>query len=179
MFIVTLLLILSTGPLFFCLRAVCQKVLARQFPPEFSRSIVNTIRLEFPSVLKAIEDSGSPGEFSRLKENLQCDFLALTYLLKNAANLHRRFSYEDRLLILYFRLLFAALVARHGLKLRETPAALELTAILQYFANVIGERVYKVKFESLPASDCLPPLYLSTSPLGIPGHATTPRRKDS
>jgi hypothetical protein len=155
MFMATLILILSTGLLFFYLQAVCQKILRRRFTQEFFQSIVNANRLEFPSVRKAIEDFGSPLEYPRLTLTLKCDFLALTYLLKNAANVNQRYSYEERLLILYFKLIFASLVTRHWLKLRETPAALKLTVILEYFANVVGERVNTVRFGNLTASDYL------------------------
>jgi hypothetical protein len=147
--IVTLILITSTGLLFFYLETFCQKLLQRHFRQEFFQSIANTNRLEFPSVRKAIKDLGSPLEYPRLTLTLKCDFLALTYLLKNAANFNQRYTYEDRLLILYFKLVYASLMVRHWLKLRETPAALKLTAILEYLANVVGERVYSVRFESL------------------------------
>jgi hypothetical protein len=155
MFFVTLILIISTGLLFYYLQAVCHNVLRRQFRQDFFRSIAHTNRLEFPSVREAIKDSGSPLEYTRLKVNLKCDFLALTYLLKNAANLKQRYSFEELLLILYFKLVYASLVMRHQLKMRETPPVLELTAILEYFANVVGERVYSVRFENLTAPDFL------------------------
>jgi len=45
--------------------------------------------------------------------------------------------------------------SRHLLKLREAPAALKLTRILEYFANVVGERVNTVRFGNLTASDYL------------------------
>ena len=94
-------------------------------------------------------------EYPRLLLTLKCDFLALTYLLKNAANVNQRYSYEERLLILYFKVVFAALVTRHWLKLRESSTALKLTSILEYFANVVGERVNTVRFGNLTASDYL------------------------
>ena len=65
-------------------------------------------------------------EYPRLTLTLKCDFLALTYLLKNAANVNQRYSYEERLLMVYFKLVFASLVARHWLKLRETSADFEV-----------------------------------------------------
>ena len=148
MFMAALILMVSTGLFFFYLQAVCQKILRRQFSQEFFQSIVNANRLEFPSVRKAIEDFDSPVEYPRLTLTLKCDFLALTYLLKNAANINQRYSYEERLLIVYFRLVFASLIMRHWLKLREMPAALKLTAILKYFANVVGERVNTVRSET-------------------------------
>ncbi|HTS69274.1 MAG TPA: hypothetical protein VMO17_09840 [Terriglobia bacterium] len=155
MYLAALILILSTSLFFFYFQATCQKILRRRFSQEFFQSIVNANRLEFPSVRKAIEELGSPVEYPRLTVTLKCDFLALTYLLKNAANVNQRYSYEERLLILYFKVVFASLVTRHWLRLRETPAALKLTSILEYFANVVGERVNTVRFGNLTASDYL------------------------
>jgi hypothetical protein len=155
MFMAALILMLSTGLFFFYLQSVCQKILRRQFSQEFFQSIVNANRLEFPSVRKAIEELGSPIEYPRLMLTLRCDFLALTYLLKNAANVDQRYTNEERLLILYFRFVILSLATRHWLKLRESSAALKLTAILEYFANVVGERVNTVRFGNLTASDYL------------------------
>ena len=155
MFMAALILIISTGLFFFYFQAVCQKILRRQFEEEFSQTLVNANRLEFPSVRKSIEEQGSTLEYPRLALTLRCDFLALTYLLKNAANVNQRYTYEERLLILYFKVVFSSLVVRHWLKLREAPAALKLTTILEYFAIVVGERVNSVKFGNLTASDYL------------------------
>ncbi len=155
MFIAALILILSIALFFFYVQAACQNILRRQFTQEFFQSIVNANRLEFPSVRKAIEEFGSPVEYPRLTLMLKCDFLSLTYLLKNAANVNQRYSKEEWLLILYFRFEFASLIVRHWMKLRETPAALKLAKILEYFANVVGERVNTVRFGNLTASDYL------------------------
>jgi hypothetical protein len=86
---------------------------------------------------------------------LKDDFLVLTYLLKNANNVYQRCTYEKCLLILYFRLLFVCLVMRHWLRLRENSAALKLAAILQYFANVVGERINTTRVGNLTAFDYL------------------------
>ena len=126
MFVATLILILSTALFFFYLQAVCQKILRRQFSQEFFQSIVLANRLEFPSVRKAIEDLGSPVEYPRLALTLKCDFLALTYLLKNAANVNQRYSYEERLLIVYFKLVFAYLVTRHCAEIARNAGRLEV-----------------------------------------------------
>lgn len=155
MVMAALILMLSAGLFFFYLQAACQKVLRRQFTQEFFQSIVNANRLEFPSVRRAIQDLGSPVEYPRLMLTLKCDFLALTYLLKNAVNVNQRISYEERLLMVYFKFVFASLITCHWLKLRETPAVLKLTKILEDFANVVGERVNTVRFGNLTASDYL------------------------
>jgi hypothetical protein len=155
MFLAALILILSTALFFFYLQATCQKILRRQFDEQYFQAIVNANRLEFLSVQKALEDLGAPVDFPRLRMMLKCDFLALTYLLKNAANLNQKYSTEERLLMLYFRLVFFSLLTRHWLRLREKPAILKLTAILQYFANVLGQRVSTVQLADLTASDFL------------------------
>jgi hypothetical protein len=153
MFVPALILIVPTGLLFFYLPVVCQRLLRRRSTQKFYQTIVNVNGLEFPSVRTAIEDFGSPGEYPGLTATLKCDFLALTYLLKTAANLNQRYTYEDFLLILYFKVLYTSLVTRHLLRLSETSPALKLTTILQYFANVVGERVYALRFGDLTASD--------------------------
>lgn len=155
MYMPALILIVSTGLLFFYLQAVCQKILRRQFSQEYFQAIVNANRLEFPSVRKSIEDFAAPVEYSRLLVTLRCDFLVLTFLLKNATNVYQRYTYEERLLILYFRILFVGLVTRRWLRVCENSEVLKLTAILQYFANVVGERVNTVRFGNLTASDFL------------------------
>jgi hypothetical protein len=155
MFLAALILIISTALFFFYVQAVCQKILRRKFEQEFFLPIVNANRLEFPAVRKALEEFDVPVDYPRLRMMLKCDFLALTYLLKNAANTKQRFSHEERLLIYYFRWVFFSFVVRHMLRLREKPAILKLTAILQYFANVVGQRVDAVRFGSLTASDYL------------------------
>jgi hypothetical protein len=155
MFVSALILMVPTVLLFFYLPVVCDMLLRRRSTQEFYKAIVNANRLEFPSVRTAIEDFGSPGGYSHLTTALRCDFMALTYLLKNATNVNQQCTYEEHLLILYFQVLNVSLVVRHGLGLRKTSALLKLTAILQYFANVVGERVNAVRYGELTASDYL------------------------
>jgi len=151
----TLVLIVSAGLLIFYVQAVCQKILQRPFTHEYFQAIANVNNLEFPSVRKAIGEVGAPVEYPRHILTLRCDFLVLTYLLKNATSVYQGCTYEERLLILYFQVLFVSLFLRHWLRWREDSAVLKLTIILQYFANVVGERVNRVGFGNLSASDFL------------------------
>jgi hypothetical protein len=155
MFLAALILILSTAMLLFYFQTTCQKILRRKFDREYARSIVSANRLEFPAVERSLVEFDSPVDYARLRMTLRCDFLALTYLLKNAGNLRQRYSHEERLLIVYSRSLFFSLFIRHALKLREKPAILKLTAVLEYFANVVGQRVDRVRFGNLTPSDYL------------------------
>jgi len=155
MIVALLILILSTALFFFYFQVTCQKILRRQFDREYFQSIVNANRFEFPSLRKSLEEFGAPVDYPRLRMMLKCDFLALTYLLKNAANVNQRYSKEERLLILYFRWQFLSLAVRRLLKVGEKKAILRLTTILEYFANVIGQRVNTVRFGNLTAADYL------------------------
>ena len=155
MVLAALILILSTAFFFFYWQATCQRILRQQFDREYFLAIVNASGLEFPAVRRASGEFNAPVDYARLRMMLKCDFLALTYLLKNAVNVHQRYSGKERLLMFYFRLVFASLIIRHWLQVREKPALLKLTAILQCFANVVGQRVNTVRFANLTAADCL------------------------
>ena len=156
MFVAVLIMLVSTILLFFYLRAVCHKLLRRQFSREFYKVIVRDNFLEFPLVRKGVEGFGSPGEYRRLRMTLRCDFVIVTYLLKKASNLNQRFFPDDRLMMLYFEMLFVSLVTQHWLRLPENSTVLKLTAVLEYLANVVGQRINTVSFGNLTAANYLP-----------------------
>jgi hypothetical protein len=150
-----LILALSLAMFFLYFQVTCQKILRRQFDWEYSQSIANVLRLEFPSLRKSLEELGPPSDYPRVRTMLKCDFLALAHLLKNSANVSRRYSNEERLLILYFRCQLLSLAVRHLLKLGETQAILRMTSVLEYFANVIGQRVINAGFGNSTTASCL------------------------
>jgi len=137
-----LILTLSFAMVFFYFQSTCQKILRRQFDREYFRPIANVIRLEFPSLREALGESGSSFDYSRLPKALKCDFLALTHLLENTADVRKGYSKDHRVLILYFRVQLLSLAVRRLLRVGEKQAALKLTSVLQYFANSIGQRLY-------------------------------------
>ena len=153
MVLAALILTLATAFFFFYLQVTCQRILRRQFEREYFLAIVNAGGLEFPAVRRTLGEFNAPVDYPRLRMTLKGDFLALTYLLKNAVYVKQRYSGEERLLMFYFRLVFASLITRHWLRVREKPAILKPTPILQYFANVVGQRVDSVRFATLTASD--------------------------
>jgi hypothetical protein len=145
-----LILALSMAMVFFYFQATCQRILRRQFDREYFLSIARVIRLEFPSLRKSL-DSGAPVDYSRLPKAIEADFLALTYLLENSAGLNRRHCLEIRLLTLYFRCQLLSFGVRRSLNVGEKRAVLRLTAVLQYFANLVGWHVHTVGFADLRA----------------------------
>ena len=98
-----------------------------------------------------VEVSGASFDYSRLPKALKCDFLALTHLLKNTTDVKPGYSKEQRFLILYFRVQFHSLAARRFLRVGERKTALRLISVLQYFANVVGQRLSADEFGNLRA----------------------------
>jgi hypothetical protein len=135
------ILTLSIATVFLYFQATCERILRRQFEREHFQTIAKVIRLEFPSLQESLEWIGAPVDHSRLAKTLKDDFLALTYLLKNVATANRRYSKDERILILYFHLQFLTLAVRRLLRVGEKKAILKLTSVLGYFANVVGQQV--------------------------------------
>jgi hypothetical protein len=150
-----MMLIVCSALVGFYLQATCERILRHEFGHEFSHSVVNANRLEYPFVRKALEEFNVPVDYERFRMQLKCDFLALTYLLRNAGNAKGRLSKEERLLRKYFKAVFFALWITHKLGLSERAVILKLTSILEYFANVLGERVDTIRFGDMTASDYL------------------------
>jgi hypothetical protein len=155
MILAWLILILSTAMFFFYFQGTCQKILRRQFGQDYFRSVVNAHRLEFLAVQTSLEEDTRPIDYARVRRTLQCDFLALTHLLSSVANEKLRYSKAEGLLILYFRWHLLSLAVRCLLKVGEKKATLRLTSVLQYFANVFGQRVNTVDFGNLTAANSL------------------------
>jgi len=150
-----LVVIVGLALCFFWVQTVCQKILSRRFNEEYFRSIANANRLEFPFVRKAVEEFDAPVDYPWIRMALKCDYLALTYLLKNAANAKHRYARNEVVLMAYFRTVLFMLGLLHLLRMPERPAIVKLTEILQHFADVVGERVSNVRFGELSASDYL------------------------
>jgi len=155
MFLAIVILIVSIALFMFYLQAICQRILRRRFEHDFAHSIVDANRLEFPVVRKALEEFDAPVDYPRFRMQLECDFLALSYLLKNARNIRHCFSHEERLLMVYFQAVLAVLAVAHTFGLNERAAVLKLASILEYFANVVGDRISIIRFGHVAASDYL------------------------
>jgi hypothetical protein len=140
----------------FYLQAACERILRRRFEDPLPDPIVDANRLEFPYVRKTLEEFDTPLDYPRFSMHLKCDYLALVYLLKNAANQDGRLTASERFLAMYFRMLSGALPALHLLKFGERGVLLKMTEVLEYFANVLGERIKRVRFGvNPPASEYL------------------------
>jgi hypothetical protein len=133
----TMILVSSVALALFYFQATCENILNREFDGVRLKSVANAVRLEFLFVRKEMEEAkGRPIDYRWVSMALKCDYLALTYLMRNTGT----YSRWERLLILYFRVLFLVVSAQHLLKLNEKRAILKLTTILNHFTSIVGER---------------------------------------
>ena len=130
----------STALFLFYVQTICQKALRREFSRPYFRDVLDAVRLEFPRLCEDTGLSRSLG-FNDIRLALRCDFVMLEYLLKHADPARRPLPGQERILLLYFRWLLFWLPVRHAFRVREKEAVAKLAAILQHFANVVGEQV--------------------------------------
>jgi hypothetical protein len=149
----TLVLVFSAALFCFYCQATVQKILRRTVDQASLQVLVAANYLEFPALRNSYEGVAPQLDYALLRANLRCDFLTLTYLLKNSANLRQGYSREERLLMFYFRLVLVSLTIRHWLRLSERPSVQALTTILEYFANVVGGRRNTVCFGNVAFAD--------------------------
>ena len=145
------ILILSTALFFFYLQTLCEKVLRREFSRAYFQDVLSAIDLEFPRIQQALA-AKAPISYAQIRLALKCDLFTLTYLVRNGDPKRRRLSWQERMLIGYFRVLLLALPLRYAFHYREKESVMKLTAILYHFTNLVGERVSPVNTNSMAAT---------------------------
>ena len=126
------------------LRSASQSALRQRFEQDYSAEVAEANQLEFLAIRRAL--SSVPEEVADYRgvlAALERDYQALSYLLRNAATVHvGRYSRAERLLIFDFRLLSLSVRLSRVLGWRSWRSNLmEMTTILQYFGNVVGQRL--------------------------------------
>lgn len=126
------------------LRSATQSILRQRFEHRYSEEVAEANQLEFLAIREALR--GNPAAVSEhddVLDALERDYEALSYLLRNAATLHvGRYSPSERLLLLDFQLLrLRARIARALGVGNWRSVLLEMTTILEYFGNVVGQRL--------------------------------------
>ncbi|HUI41222.1 MAG TPA: hypothetical protein VL523_04560 [Terriglobia bacterium] len=153
--IAAMILVVSAALFLFYLQATCERILQRPFEQALPHPIVHANRLEFLCVRKALEQDDGPVDFSLFRVQLNCDYLALVYLLRNAANERHHLSRNERFLAAYFRALSGLPAMLRYAGIAERTVLLKMTQVLEYFANVLGERINRVSFGDLTPSTYL------------------------
>lgn len=137
-------LVFAGALLIFWLRAACRSILRQQFERDYYADVAAASQLEFLAIRQALEEFPEEiADYEGVLATLRRDFEALTYLLRNAATVHvGRYSHKERFLILDFHLLRLWIQLKRALRWNNRrEELLEITDILQYFANVMGQRL--------------------------------------
>jgi hypothetical protein len=134
------ILIFSTAFFIFYIQTLCEKVLRQEFSRAYFQDVLNAIDLEFPRLRQAILNNADIG-YAQIKLAIKSDYFTLTYLMKKGNPRQSQFSWHERLLIGYFRILLLILPIRYAFHFQERNAVIKLTTILHHFANLVGERV--------------------------------------
>jgi hypothetical protein len=145
------ILVFSTALFIFYVQTLCEKVLRREFSRAYFQDVLNALDLEFPRLRQALSDKASMS-YAEARLALKCDYTTLTYLIKNGNPEQRRFTWQEKLIIGYFRFLFLLLPVHYALHFREAQSVVKLTEILHHFANLVGERVSSVPVQGMATS---------------------------
>lgn len=143
-FISVFVLVISGAFLLLSLRSACRSILRERFEQDYSAEVAEANQLEYLAIHKALAEYPEEiADYGGLLATLERDYEALTYLLRNAATLHvGRYSHAERLLILDFQLLRLWVRLKRALGLHSWRSGLlEMATILQYFGNVVGQRL--------------------------------------
>lgn len=140
MLISILILVVSAALFFFYIQTFCERVIRREFSRAYCQDVIKAIQLEYPRLQDAAL-SRAPLAHSETLHALQSDFMTLEYLLKNNVRTKWHLLPRERILFLYFRILHFFLPVHHALKHGENEAVLKMVTILQFLANLVGERL--------------------------------------
>lgn len=146
------ILIFSAALLFFYFQTVCQKILRREFSYAYFQDVLKALDLQFPRLRKAVLDNADVS-YSQAHLALESDYLTLTYLMKKGNPERAKFSWHEKLLVSYFRVLLLFLPIRFAFRFHERKAVMQLTTILYHFANLVGERVLSAEAHGMASGN--------------------------
>lgn len=126
--------------LLYWFRYTCLLLLRSNPASEHAGSMARANRLAFPSVQNTLTAGGDIPELDGLYRSLDNDFRIVNYLLRHSAGLDIP-ALEQRLLVLDYQVMrrWYGLVRRFSAP-RARQALLEMTHVLGYFSQKMGER---------------------------------------
>ena len=120
-------------------RYTCVLILKTKTSRDFAGDVAVANQLNFPTVQRQLKLAGA--DLANLHESLDRDYSLLTYLVSHAAGRQGGVSLEDRMLQLNYRFMGACYrVSRPFSTAAARKALEEMSMVVGYFANVMGER---------------------------------------
>jgi len=143
--VVSLFILLSSlALLVLWVKSATRSILRTDFQQDYSREVAEANQLQFLSIRQALQENSDQGDdFHGALSSLERDYEALSYLLRNAATLNvGRYTQAERLLVFDFQLLRAWVRFSRAVGWRSWRLGLlQMTGILEYFGNVVGQRL--------------------------------------
>ncbi len=138
--IATLFITASSLLLFgYWFRYTCVLILRTKTTRDFAGDVAIANQLSFPAVQHQL--SLASADLARLYTSLDRDYALVTYLVSHAAGRQGEISLEDRMLQLNYRLMGAWYRMSRPISVAAARKALEeMSMVVAYFANVMGER---------------------------------------
>ena len=148
-----LIFVISVALLLFYLQAACERIIGREFEESLAQPVIEGNKLSFLQIRRALENGDAPVDCARFQVQLRGDFAALVHLLCSAGTGRRRLSSAERTGAIYFRALSAlsAVCQLFGIDARSL--LLKMTSVLEFFANLLGERTRRVRFGRLTPAE--------------------------
>ncbi len=138
-----LIIVVSAGLLVYWFRYTCVLILRARAPKDFAVSLATANNLEFREVQERLSQQ-QLADLPELERSLIRDYRVITFLLAHAANLEAGgMTLERRMLMLDFQLMRVLYAVTRRIAAPQARASLqEMSRIVAYFADVVGERVH-------------------------------------
>ena len=132
----------SAGLLIYWVRYTCQLILSAKSARDYTRDVAAANDLRFLQVQQELAQVRERFELDTLHSKLENDYRLLTYLLVHGPAFHANGDrMEQFMLMLNFRLLKAYYTLTRRISVSNGKRALhEMTQVIGYFANRMGER---------------------------------------
>ena len=148
-----LILVFSAALLLFYLQAACERIIGRPFEEPLAHPVIEGNKLTFLQIRRALQTPDATIDCARFQIQLESEFADLIRLLRCAGTGRRRLSGDERTGAIYFRMLSALLSIGRLFALQGRPLILKMTSVLEFFANLLGERTRRVRFGQLTPAE--------------------------
>jgi hypothetical protein len=142
--IVSIVIIAISLTLFvYWFRYTCLLILSARTTKDYAPHVASANQLRFLEIREKLLSSPTPEDLDTLNASLQRDYQLLTYLMKYAAGRQRSaHGLENRILMIdYHIMIFWYAIVRRVSSTQARQALLEMSSIVQYLANAMGERL--------------------------------------
>jgi hypothetical protein len=138
MFASIFIIVVSSVLFVYWFRHTCLLILAQESSAKYALKVTSTIRLSFPQIEDALQAPPQTTALDRVHEGLENDYRILTDLLHQATGGD---SIEHRLLAIDYKIMqgWYKLTRTHGSRAQARMALAEMSSILSFFAEELGQ----------------------------------------